>query len=634
MDNRRYDGTITIAGSTYNVVVGDPYVDENFDTVFIDLDGDGIWGENAYDHGTAYDNRRYGSTRMVDEDIRIRNTSIKASSDTWVWINSQDNVTTGADYIRYDYLAAHNVGPTGTENEVRLMTGTYFRTRFYIDANDDGVTDNVHFCLLDTNSDGTYDTVDISVGAAGATAAGDTYGQNIISPENILTVDNDARITAATTLQIGSAYDYSVIGPVAYPENTSPDFSVTSTSWWFGLIVLDIDGDGVVDDNVNFCLSDNDSNGVFNVLDISAYDNTYGQGTLDNNILDNLDDERITATDNIRIGPIYDYTVTLVGNPAATGYDYRVTSRSWYIGTITLHADENFNFVIWDPDSDGVFENLVFDDNRDGSYSGDPQYDNFPVRPVRLPRDSRYGYEVLWFNRNPATSVDLRMQPVDVASPAFSDPSPAAWVAVSTRTPTISVVLNDVGAEGITFGIDPATIIMRVRGDVVPHTYSAGVVSWQGYLYDGPVQVRVEARDYAENPVTVTEWTFTVDTAKPVITIVEPQPFTVTGSPNILLKGKVTDLTWATVQVQGEEVAVVDGTFEEWITLSVGKNTITVRATDQAGNVATSELTMTYEPELAPPGPPEEFPTEQVILIAVVGIAVIIALIALFVKRS
>jgi hypothetical protein len=426
------------------------------------------------------------------------------------------------------------------------------------------------------------------------------------------------------------------------PAGDTTDFSIDSTSWWPGVIVLDIDGDGNVDDNVNFCLSDDNSDGVFDTLEISADDTTYGEGTSNDNIADENNDELLTVQTTVRIGPHYDYVVAApVGNPAGAtpAYDYQVTSKSWYIGTVTLHADENFNFVIWDPDSDGVFENLVFNDNRDNSYSGDQQYDTDNTYPIYLPRGTQYGYRLVWFSRRPAYTDatygdnDLVIQPVDVASPAFSNPSPAAGVAVGIRTPTIKVNLSDVGSEGVTFGIDPGTIRMYVRAELVSHTYAGGVVSWQGYLHpDGPVSVRVEARDYAENPVTATEWTFTVDTTEPVITIISPTPDYVSASPDIVVKGKVADLTWATVEIQGEETAVVDGAFSRVVSLVVGKNTITITVTDQAGNTAIYEMTVTYAPELARPKP-EVFPTEKVIFIAAGGIVAIIVLIAVFVKR-
>jgi PGF-pre-PGF domain-containing protein len=151
-------------------------------------------------------------------------------------------------------------------------------------------------------------------------------------------------------------------------------------------------------------------------------------------------------------------------------------------------------------------------------------YNSYPASPVRLPRGSVYAYKVVWFNRNPAYAdatygaYDLVMQPLDEASPAFSNPSPAQGTTTTDPTPTISVNLSDVGTGGYTFGIESITMQVReqtplyVDWQTVPHTYSGGVVSYTPTiaLWNAEWSVRVTASDYAKNSAG-TSWSFTVN---------------------------------------------------------------------------------------------------------------------------
>ena len=63
-----------------------------------------------------------------------------------------------------------------------------------------------------------------------------------------------------------------------------------------------------MDDTFYFALSDADSNGQYDTLDISI-DTTYGQGTLDNDIVSTGDDEQITASDYITLGDSLEFEV-------------------------------------------------------------------------------------------------------------------------------------------------------------------------------------------------------------------------------------------------------------------------------------------------------------------------------------
>ena len=166
-----------------------------------------------------------------------------------------------------------------------------------------------------------------------------------------------------------------------------------------------------------------------------------------------------------------------VTDPQTQTIDFEMRAKSWYVGAITLHASSTFNFVILDDNSDGEFDDLIFDADSDGSYAGETHYGGYPTYLVYLP-SSPYAYKVVWFNRNPAYSdatygvYDLVMQPLDTASPSFSNASPTSGSITNNTTPTISVDLSDAGTDGYTFGVE--SIAMDVRGRAVSYTYSNG----------------------------------------------------------------------------------------------------------------------------------------------------------------
>ncbi|MBN1382122.1 MAG: PD40 domain-containing protein [Deltaproteobacteria bacterium] len=94
--------------------------------------------------------------------------------------------------------------------------------------------------------------------------------------------------------------------------------------------------------------------------------------------------------------------------------------------------------------------------------------------------------------------------------PEIAYMQPEAGQLVGGAQPTISAVLSDAKA-----GIDLSTIGMRIDGnDVTPDFDSeTGTVTYipegEG-LSDGPHQVTLDVRDYASNPATQAQWTFTV----------------------------------------------------------------------------------------------------------------------------
>lgn len=95
-------------------------------------------------------------------------------------------------------------------------------------------------------------------------------------------------------------------------------------------------------------------------------------------------------------------------------------------------------------------------------------------------------------------------------------------------------------------------------------------------------------------PLTVT---IQKDTAAPALSVNTLQGATVTGS-NTVISGKAEP--GSTVTVNGVKTTVgADGTWTATVALASGKNTVTVSATDPAGNTTTNTQTIQYAPSAA-----------------------------------
>jgi hypothetical protein len=592
-----YAGTFTIDTDA------DGIADNTFYFALVDVDSDGLY-ENM---DLSTDDDTYGEGVLNDLLTASDNDErLAAWGGVNVWLGS------------YRFLVDYDGNPAADVDDVRIQNRCWYYGTFVIDTDADGsADDDANFVLTDVDSDGVYENVDISVDD-------DTYGENAAAlADNVADENNDERITASKDVRLDT-----YLFTVAFDNNPAADTNdvrITSKSWYFGTIVMDVDGDGSVDDNVNFCLSDNDSNGVFNVLEISADDNTYGESaaTLADNVADENNDERLTAPENIRIGPYYDYTViALVSNPAVASPDLSLRSCSWYVGTIGLVG--NFKFVIWDNSSDGVFDRLTFDANQNDNYAGETHYSSAPSE-ITLPPGSAYKYRVLEFNTRPAyTDPDLRMRPLDNSPPELENLEPAQGAFISTRTPTIRARLEDRATDGIKFGIDPDWIRVKVNDNVVSHAFTANIVQCTPpSLPDGWVTVVVTARDLARNQALPLAWSFIVDATKPSLVI--DIPLRITTENNLLvISGTVSDANFKRLLVAGREQPVINGRFSASVSLEEGLNTIVVRAEDKAGNENTIVIRATRK---VPPSP-------AIYLVFVVAIvAIVVFAVVSFARR-
>jgi hypothetical protein len=246
-------------------------------------------------------------------------------------------------------------------------TGTYLTGAFSVALDSDGsVNDLIHFVLTDTDGDTFVDTLDLSLNS---TFGEFTFPFTSLGDLNVDAGDDERISPPFTTADI-------VFGTVDYTFTVS--FSVLSPVLAFGILTsktaytgtftLALDSDGLLNDTLNFTLVDTDSNGTFDTLLLSQADTTYGEGVLGDSNVDPLDDETITTTTDIVYGAVdYTFTTAFDINPEDDAFDVRLTSKTWYRGTITadLNADgvllglaDIIAFALSDTDSDGRYDTL------------------------------------------------------------------------------------------------------------------------------------------------------------------------------------------------------------------------------------------------------------------------------------
>jgi len=134
---------------------------------------------------------------------------------------------------------------------------------------------------------------------------------------------------------------------------------------------------------------------------------------------------------------------------------------------------------------------------------------------------------------NPATQARWQIT-VDTIPPA-ADPAsftPPDGSDQQNDKPLVAVTISD----GAGSGVDPATIVMKINGQVISHTYDSatGLVSYQPAesLDGGTNKVEVQMSDRATNQSLVYSWTFTV-------------PITVKAEVLPALRPTPTALVWA-----------------------------------------------------------------------------------------
>ena len=372
-----------------------------------------------------------------------------------------DETITGAEDVRlglfYTFTVAFDNNPPADGNDVRITSKTWFTGTFTIDVDADGnALDTVNFALVDSDSDGLYDKMDIS------SDADVTYGEGTTTNQVTGTGD-DETVTGSEDVRLGAYYTFTVAFD-NNPPTDGNDARITSKTWFTGSFTIDVDADGNALDTVNFALVDSDSNGLYDKMDISSdADVTYGEGTTTNQVTGTGDDETITGTEDVRLGADYTFTVAFDNNPPADGDDARITAKTWFTGSFTIDvdadgaADDTANFALVDSDSDGLYDKMDISSDADVTYgegtttnqvtgTGDDETVT-GSEDVRL--GAYYTFTVAFDNNPPADGNDARITAKTHFESSFTFDADANGSLAAGDTEKLFYGLSDTDSDGL-----------------------------------------------------------------------------------------------------------------------------------------------------------------------------------------
>lgn len=179
----------------------------------------------------------------------------------------------------------------------------------------------------------------------------------------------------------------------------------------------------------------------------------------------------------------------------------------------------------------------------------------------------------------------------DTQAPALSVAAPSDGFVTKFDTVFVRGTVADahavtVSANGLPLPVDPN-----------------GVFNGSVPLVEGSNFITIVATDAAGN-TTTTVRSGTRDDVPPVLTLGGPADGSTTQATSVTVSGTVQDATPVAITVNGTAVVVSSGSFSTSVALAVGPNTITVVATDAAGNATTVTRTVTRQ-QAGDPIPPD-----------------------------
>jgi uncharacterized repeat protein (TIGR01451 family)/MYXO-CTERM domain-containing protein len=264
-----------------------------------------------------------------------------------------------------------------------------------------------------------------------------------------------------------------------------------------------------------------------------------------------------------------------VSGRAEPGTSVRVFSGSRHLGTVTANETSGaWSYTLSEDQALGEGRQTLHADARDRAGNTSP------------PSPDRSFF------------VDVTSPPV----PVISYPPPGAWIRISS--PTITGT-----AESL------ARIDLLVDGSFAGSADADSNGQWSfttAFLADGTHRVSARATDRAGNQSAFSEERFfVIDTRQPAApVVVRPANGSFTNDSTPEVSG--TAEPWATIQIFVDGAAVttatvgVDGTWTATISdaLSDGPHSLSVTATDQAGNTGPPSLPVSFTVDTSPPDPP------------------------------
>jgi RHS repeat-associated protein len=171
----------------------------------------------------------------------------------------------------------------------------------------------------------------------------------------------------------------------------------------------------------------------------------------------------------------------------------------------------------------------------------------------------------------------------DADPPAITMASPSDNVLTRSATVTVSGTIADVSV--VTATLNGVPLVLATDG-----SYATTIP-----LAEGTNILTLVATDAAGNSATTTR-SLTLDTTPPALAVSSPADGTTTEAESVPVSGTVIDASVVHVTINGAPAAVASGgAFDGMMALTVGANSLTVVATDSAGNVASVVRSVTRQ---------------------------------------
>jgi len=174
-----------------------------------------------------------------------------------------------------------------------------------------------------------------------------------------------------------------------------------------------------------------------------------------------------------------------------------------------------------------------------------------------------------------------RVVHVDRDAPVVHIDRPAAGAFVGSAAIAVSGTVSDASA-----------VVVRVNG--VSATVASGSFTATVPATDGPTTLQAVAEDAAGNAAAFSV-SVTVDTVTPQVTIAAPAAGSVLRGPVVTVTGTVADATPTVVLVNGLPATMSGSAFSAAVAVPDGAVTLTVVASDAAGNAATGAAAVTVD---------------------------------------
>jgi len=174
-----------------------------------------------------------------------------------------------------------------------------------------------------------------------------------------------------------------------------------------------------------------------------------------------------------------------------------------------------------------------------------------------------------------------RVVHVDRDAPVIRVDRPTAGAFVSSAAIAVSGTVSDASA-----------VVVRVNG--LSATVANGTFTATVPASDGPATLQAIAEDAAGNTAAFSV-AVTVDTVTPQVSIAAPAAGSILRGPVVTVTGTVADATSAVVLVNGTPAAVVGSAFTAAVPVTDGAVTLSVVASDAAGNTATAATSVTVD---------------------------------------